>query len=82
MPSYDLRSREFCILEDDEIAAASVAAYTAVGAGMACALLSSLFSQSSTGNLWSLFNVLQIVEIVALLELDYPQKLEQFFHGF
>ena len=29
-----------------------------------------------------MFNTLQLMELMALIELEYPDKLEQFFHGF
>lgn len=39
-------------------------------------------TSATSGNFWNVFNVLQVIEMIALIELPYPEKLDQFFHGF
>ena len=46
------------------------------------ALLSNVGSQAMNDNIFTVLNVLQEVEILALVDLNYPTKLDQFFLGF
>ena len=45
-------------------------------------VISGASSAVSSGSLWVLFNALQMIELIALYDLDYSPELEQFFHGF
>ena len=33
-------------------------------------------------SIWSVLNTFQLIIIIALLEIDYPPKVEAFFQGF
>ena len=49
---------------------------------MASSMTSSVLTSASGGNLWNMFNSVQIIEMAALIELDFTDRLEQFFHGY
>ena len=69
-------------MDDQTVAAISLSVQVAVGVSVLSSLVSSVLSTTSSSNVFSLFNVLQIIEMVALIELNYPEKLNQFYHGF
>ena len=79
---YSLLRDKFCIAEDKFAAGTSIASTAAVGVAMASSMASSVLTSASGGNLWNMFNSVQIIEMVALIELNFPDRLEQFFHGY
>ena len=49
---------------------------------MSVKLASSIVTQAQGGSIWSLFNTIQLMEIIFLIELEYPEKVDQYLHGF
>ena len=43
---------------------------------------SSLITSASSSNVWNIINLIQLIEIIALVDINYPERLEQFFRGF
>ena len=80
--SYTLTGNGYCILEDKSVQGTTIAVTASVGIAVASSMASSaLATAAGGGTVWSLFNTLQLIEFIALVELDYPEKLDQFFHG-
>ena len=53
-----------------------------MGDTMASSIASGLVSSAGSSHLWNIVNVIQTIEVMALIELPYPEKLEQFFDGY
>ena len=32
--------------------------------------------------MWRAFNAMQLIDMIALIDIRYPEKLDQFFHGY
>ena len=56
-----------------------VAGGVAVAAGVAASLVS---RSANFESIWTVLNTFQLIIVIALLEIDYPPKVEAFFHGF
>ena len=77
-----MQNNEFCLLNDAAISSVTTAGTVASGAAIGASLLSGALTSAANSNMWSMFNVLQIIELMALIDLRYPSKLNQFLHGF
>ena len=49
---------------------------------MTVSLSSKLFASAKNGSFWAVFNTLQIIQLISLIDLSYSERLEQFYHGF
>ena len=81
--NYSLHIDKYCISDDPFIATYSLLIQIAVGVSMATSFAANMLASSaSISKIFSLFNTLQIIQIAALIDLEYPPKLDQFYHGF
>ena len=80
--SYAIHIEGHCIFNDALVSGTSITSTTAVGLTMGSSLASGLMTSGTSGNFWNVFNALQVIQMIALIELPYPEKLDQFFHGF
>ena len=85
-PSFSIYRNKSCLLKEGEVDALVVTTLILGAVASAFSLVTSILRHTITsirnGRFWFVFNTLQMIELFALLDLNYPPRLEQFFHGF
>ena len=72
---YEEYPGEECVLEDYTIQVASIATSAAVAGAMTSTLAINLLTATTSPNFWNVFNFVQIIEVISLLDLDYPEEV-------
>ena len=78
---YTARHGVTCSLADKTIDAVSTAGASTLGVLIAMGITTSLFTGAAEV-VWSAFEVLQIIELVAMVDFSCPENFDQFLNSF
>ena len=65
-----------CVLKDHTIDVAIYVTNSALAFAVISGIATNFVSATTNPNFWNIFNFMQIIEIISLLELQYPERLE------